>query len=274
MITLRYDDATVANVVAARERLRTVFADAGVGLTIPGPFHDLRPGSSVHYGGSVRMHASPEFGVLDGWNRIHDVAERRRRRQQLLHDRAGEEPDADGDGDRRPGRRPAGHGPPGGGRTVTATRQPRVAIVIPTYNAEAYVRATLDSVVAQTFTDWALVVFDDGSTDGTVDVATSVAAADDRVLVLRGANEGVAAARNRGFAATDPGHRVRDLPRQRRPLAARPAGDARRHARRGTPPTSRPMPWPTASRPTAAGQPATTSPRRCAIARRCGGRRS
>jgi choline dehydrogenase-like flavoprotein len=73
VIMLRYDTAAVANVVAARERLRTVFADAGVGLTLPGPFHELRPGSSVHYGGSVRMHASPEFGVLDGWNRIHDA---------------------------------------------------------------------------------------------------------------------------------------------------------------------------------------------------------
>ena len=40
---------------------------------VPGPFHELRPGSSVHYGGSVRMHADPAFGVLDRWNRLHDV---------------------------------------------------------------------------------------------------------------------------------------------------------------------------------------------------------
>ena len=57
----------------ARERLRGVFAAAGLGLTIPGPFHELRPGSSVHYAGSLRMHASAEFGVVDGWNRVHDV---------------------------------------------------------------------------------------------------------------------------------------------------------------------------------------------------------
>lgn len=73
VLTLRYDAAAVDNLMAARERLRTVFADAGLGLAVPGPFHELRPGSSVHYGGSVRMHASPEFGVLDGWNRIHDA---------------------------------------------------------------------------------------------------------------------------------------------------------------------------------------------------------
>ena len=149
------------------------------------------------------MHASAEFGVLDGWNRMHDapnvvvadsscfttgpeknptltaMAIAARAADQLATDLQE-------------------------GAEVTASRQPRVSVVIPTFNAEAYVRATLDSVVAQTFEDWELVVFDDGSTDGTVDVATSVASGDDRVLVLRGANEGVAAARNRGFAATDP----------------------------------------------------------------------
>jgi choline dehydrogenase-like flavoprotein len=72
-ISLRYDAATVANAVAARERLRALFASAGIGLAVPGPFHELRPGSSVHYGGSVRMHVNPEFGVLDGWNRVHDA---------------------------------------------------------------------------------------------------------------------------------------------------------------------------------------------------------
>ncbi len=40
---------------------------------MPGPFHEIRPGSSVHYGGSVRMHADPAFGVLDAWNRVHEA---------------------------------------------------------------------------------------------------------------------------------------------------------------------------------------------------------
>lgn len=73
MITLRYDDATTANVVAARERLVDVFASAGAALRLPGPFHDLTPGSSVHFGGTARMHRRPEFGVVDEWNRIHDA---------------------------------------------------------------------------------------------------------------------------------------------------------------------------------------------------------
>ena len=73
LISLRYDDSAVATLEAARQRLPEVFADAGIALTLPGPFHELRPGSSVHYGGSVRMHADPRHGVLDASNRIHDV---------------------------------------------------------------------------------------------------------------------------------------------------------------------------------------------------------
>jgi choline dehydrogenase-like flavoprotein len=73
-ITLRYDDATVANLESARRRLGDVLGSAGLDVNVDGPFHELHPGSSVHYGGSVRMHSDPEFGVLDAWNRMHDVA--------------------------------------------------------------------------------------------------------------------------------------------------------------------------------------------------------
>ena len=73
LISLRYDDAAVATLLAARQRLPEVFADAGMTLTLPGPFHELRPGSSVHYGGSVRMHTDPRHGVLDASNRVHDA---------------------------------------------------------------------------------------------------------------------------------------------------------------------------------------------------------
>ena len=52
----------------------TCSATAGLDVKVDGPFHELHPGSSVHYGGSVRMHSDPTFGVLDGWNRMHDVA--------------------------------------------------------------------------------------------------------------------------------------------------------------------------------------------------------
>ena len=73
MISMRYDGDAVANMTAARERLREIFARAGLKLAVAVPRHDGRPGSSVHWGGTVRMHDQPEFGVLDGWNRIYDV---------------------------------------------------------------------------------------------------------------------------------------------------------------------------------------------------------
>lgn len=72
-ITLAYDQATVDNMLSARERLKSLFSDAGTRVTIPGPFYPLVPGSSIHYGGTVRMHHSPQYGALDRWNRLHDV---------------------------------------------------------------------------------------------------------------------------------------------------------------------------------------------------------
>ena len=50
-----------------------LFASAGHDLAIPGPFHELVPGSSVHFAGTARMHDDPAFGVLDRWNRVHDA---------------------------------------------------------------------------------------------------------------------------------------------------------------------------------------------------------
>lgn len=72
-IRLSYDAAARANMAAARARIRDVLAAAGVRAEVPGPFHDLLPGESVHYAGTVRMHADPRFGVLDRWNRMYDV---------------------------------------------------------------------------------------------------------------------------------------------------------------------------------------------------------
>jgi glycosyltransferase involved in cell wall biosynthesis len=81
---------------------------------------------------------------------------------------------------------------------------PRVSVVVPAYNREHYIGATLESVQAQTFDAWELVVFDDGSTDGTTEVVGTYVADDPRIRLASGPNGGVASARNRGFAETDP----------------------------------------------------------------------
>lgn len=72
-IQLSYDADAVANIESSRTRFRDVLGAAGLDVDVPGPFHDLLPGSSVHHAGTVRMHDDPEFGVLDSWNRVHDA---------------------------------------------------------------------------------------------------------------------------------------------------------------------------------------------------------
>lgn len=59
--------------------------------------------------------------------------------------------------------------------------RPRVSLGLPVYNGADYLRATLDSVRAQTYSDWELVISDNASTDGTIDIIHEFAAADDRI---------------------------------------------------------------------------------------------
>lgn len=85
-------------------------------------------------------------------------------------------------------------------RTPSGEPLPAVSIVTAAYNAESTLLETVDSVLAQTYTDWELVIVDDGSTDGTADLANGCAAADARIRVIAQENAGTAAARNAGFA--------------------------------------------------------------------------
>ena len=77
-----------------------------------------------------------------------------------------------------------------------------VSVVVPAYNAEATIDATLESVRAQTYRNLEILVVDDGSSDRTAAIAATHAAADPRVGVLTTPNGGVAAARNIGIAET------------------------------------------------------------------------
>jgi glycosyltransferase involved in cell wall biosynthesis len=75
-----------------------------------------------------------------------------------------------------------------------------VTVIVPAYNASLTIGATLDSIQAQTHTNLEVLVIDDGSTDATADIVLRHASIDPRVRLIRQANEGVAAARNRGIA--------------------------------------------------------------------------
>ena len=75
----------------------------------------------------------------------------------------------------------------------------RPAIVIPAWNAERLLEATVQSVTAQTATAFKLVIVDDGSSDGTQELAHRLAQNDRRISVVSRPNGGLSAARNSGF---------------------------------------------------------------------------
>ena len=76
---------------------------------------------------------------------------------------------------------------------------PTVSIVMPAYNRHDLLRSAVDSVIAQSFAAWELVIVDDGSTDGTFDLAKSLAEIDGRIRAVAQENAGPSAARNRGI---------------------------------------------------------------------------
>ena len=78
---------------------------------------------------------------------------------------------------------------------------PFFSIVIPVYNVAPYLRECLDSVLAQTFSDWEAICVDDGSTDGSGAILDEYAARDSRFRVVHQPNAGVSAARNRALDA-------------------------------------------------------------------------
>lgn len=78
---------------------------------------------------------------------------------------------------------------------------PFFSIIIPVYNVAPYLRECLDSVLAQTFTNWEVICVDDGSTDGSGAILDEYAARDPRFRVIHQSNAGVSAARNAALGA-------------------------------------------------------------------------
>ncbi len=87
------------------------------------------------------------------------------------------------------------------GRTLRDSMDtPRVSIVLPTYNRAGLLPAAVQSCLDQTVRELELIIVDDGSMDGTLDVARKLAAGDSRVRVISQKNAGLPSALNRGFA--------------------------------------------------------------------------
>lgn len=74
-----------------------------------------------------------------------------------------------------------------------------ISIVMPVYNGEKFLKECIDSVLAQTFTDWELIIVDDGSKDTSYFICKSYADQDNRIKLIRQENAGVSAARNKAM---------------------------------------------------------------------------
>ena len=75
---------------------------------------------------------------------------------------------------------------------------PLISVIVPIYNAENYLHRCLDSILAQTFTDFELILVNDGSTDCSGKICDEYALKDNRIKVIHKSNGGVASARQMG----------------------------------------------------------------------------
>lgn len=79
------------------------------------------------------------------------------------------------------------------------SKMPQISIIVPIYNVDKYLRESIDSVLAQTFLDFELLLIDDGSKDYSGKICDEYAANDSRVRVIHKENGGLSSARNTGI---------------------------------------------------------------------------
>ena len=83
----------------------------------------------------------------------------------------------------------------------TESEKPEISIIVPVYQVEKYLNECIDSILAQTFTDFELILVDDGSPDNCPALCDAAAKRDSRVRVIHKQNGGVSTARNAGLDA-------------------------------------------------------------------------
>lgn len=76
---------------------------------------------------------------------------------------------------------------------------PVISVIIPVYNCEKYLPATLDAVLNQTFSDFEIIAVNDESTDNSLQILERYAAQDSRIRIISQPNGGQSGARNTGL---------------------------------------------------------------------------
>lgn len=76
---------------------------------------------------------------------------------------------------------------------------PKISVIVPVYNAEQYLPRCIDSILSQTFTDFELLMIDDGSTDNSGEICDEYEKKDDRIRVFHKENEGISVTREFGI---------------------------------------------------------------------------
>lgn len=76
---------------------------------------------------------------------------------------------------------------------------PKVSVIVPVYNSEKYVSACIESIIAQNYSDWELILVDDGSLDKSGQICDRYASHNTKIRVIHLTNSGVSVARNTGI---------------------------------------------------------------------------
>ena len=82
---------------------------------------------------------------------------------------------------------------------MNTQKNPLVSIIIPCYNAAPYVAETIESIIAQTYTNWECIIFDDRSTDNSWQIIESYQQRyPEKIFIYKNPRKGACAARNTG----------------------------------------------------------------------------
>lgn len=82
---------------------------------------------------------------------------------------------------------------------MNKSQSPKISIIVPVYNTSDYLADCLDSIAAQTFKDFEVLMVNDGSTDNSATICDKYQIIDNRFRLIQQSNSGISAARNKGI---------------------------------------------------------------------------